>query len=188
MTRRTGLALLLAVVALNVIGVLAGYAALALGRDEKRRPEPIVPTASQVTVDAPELPYTFGVPSGFVQRPFTGEQPILVPEPWLPTSINIELSHSDLRRKVSSADQARDYVSSEWAPQRGFEILESLAAADGSPALVYRTESGSEPDFVVFHGYTAVRLRSYGSFGTDQDQSATLREAIRTLIRSMRFR
>jgi hypothetical protein len=176
----------IATVALFAVGFAAVTSLVVFDVDGSRRNRErptIVPTASGVTVDVAELPYTFAVPNGFVLSPIARNDACLIPEPWLPTSTRIELRTQALGSNVSGTDAALKYVRSDLLPQRFNEPLESLTAADGSAAVQYRTADVWAT--VVFHGKTAVFVQA--SYSGSNEESV-LREASRTVVRGLRFR
>ena len=179
-----------AVTLATVVLLVVAFVALAWplpARDDSGRHNrerlPIVPTPSSVTFDLAELPYTIVIPNGFVLSPYTQADATLVPEAWLPTTTRIELRNRELGSNVSGMDAALKYVRENLVSQRFSNALETRSAADGSAAVEYRTSHAFET--VVFHGARAVFVNvSYH----DAHEESVLREASRTVVRSMRFR
>lgn len=159
----------------------------------KPPPTPITPTPSGVTFSAPEVPYTFVLPRGFVPRINAGHDDArLIPEPWLPTQIEIELSREALNQDISTMDAARlrQYART-VVSQEVYEPIDSITTADGSTALQYSDPAEHKLGSLytmVFHGRTVVIVRTDAGNDANEAQRNTLREATRTLVGSMRFR
>jgi len=194
-----------AIAHLVIFGVfaLSGVSAirlLATPDPEPPKPGPalINPTPSRVTFGAPELPYTFVVPNGFFPsvKAEHRDDARLLPEPWLPTSIDIQLSRHDLEQDVSKMDAAelRQYARNAVRGWRFGEPIDTIMTADGSTGLQYPMESkiwvvaqGSLYT-VVFHRRTAVLVYTNASQEANEAQRKALREATRTIVRTMKFR
>ena len=194
-----------AVAHLVIFGILAysGVSAMRLlAMPDPAPPKPgpalITPTPSRVTFGAPELPYTFVLPNGFLPSVKGGpdDDVRLLPEPWLPTNIDIQLSRHDLEQDVSKMDAAelRQYAKNAVRGWPFGEPIDTIMTADGSTALQYpvTSEVWVVPEgslyTVVFHRRTAVLVNTDASTDADAAQRKALREATRTIVRTMKFR
>jgi hypothetical protein len=161
-------------------------------------PALVDPTPSRLTFSAPELPYTFVVPNGFLpsMKADRDDDARLLPEPWLPTSINIKLSRHDLEHDVSTMNAAelRQYARKAIRGWPFGEPTDTIMTADGSTGLQYPQKSNiwyvppGSLYTVVFHRRTAVLVDTNATQECSDAQRKALREATRTIVRTMKFR